>query len=430
MIIPIKYPTADLLTEVLRRPSSNNAAVQNSVTKIIDDVKSRGDVAIRHYTEQFDHAFVDSFEVPKQKWKDAAYSVTDTLKKAIDVAINNISKFHAAQAEVASPTETSEGVICWRRSVAIEKIGLYIPGGSAPLFSTLLMLAVPAKLAGCREVIVCTPPDRNGNIDGTILYAAYIVGVDRIFGIGGAQAIAAMAYGTKTVPKVHKIFGPGNSYVTAAKVMVGASGTAIDLPAGPSEVAVLADDSCIPAFVAADLLAQAEHGADSQVLLVTDSATVLNEVYAEVEKQCSLLPRKDIAAAALRNSQFILVRNLSDGMAIVNEYAPEHLIIATNNADELADSVVNAGSVFLGHYTPESAGDYASGTNHTLPTGGHAKAYSGVSLDSFLKKITFQKISRPGLENLANTVTTMAIAEGLEAHATSVTIRLKNISND
>jgi histidinol dehydrogenase len=430
MIATIKYPTADMLTEILNRPLANNTDVQNSVATIVSDVKNSGDAAVKHYCKKFDKSLLNSFEVPKEKWEDAANRLEYPLKKAIDVAIKNISRFHSAQAEAVQPVETTEGVICWRRSLAVEKVGLYIPGGTAPLFSTLLMLAVPAKLAGCREIIVCTPPDVNGNIHSTILYAAHILGVDRIFSIGGAQAIAAMAYGTETVPKVYKIFGPGNSYVTAAKAMVSASGTAIDIPAGPSEVAVLADDSCIPAFVAADLLAQAEHGPDSQVLLVTDSPAVLNEVCVEVERQCSLLHRKDIAIEALRNSKFILAHSLSEGMDIINDYAPEHLIIATSNADELAGSVINAGSVFIGHYTPESAGDYASGTNHTLPTGGHARAYSGVSLDSFMKKITFQKISRHGLQNLADVVTTMAAAEGLEAHAASVTIRVKKINND
>jgi len=430
MITTIKYPSAAQMAEILQRPSANNTAMQNSVSDIVNNVKKNGDTAIKDCCEKFDNIVIGNFEVLKEKWKAAGNMLDTKLKRAIDLAINNIEKFHVAQAEEMQPVETTEGVICWRKAVAIEKIGLYIPGGSAPLFSTLLMLAVPAKIAGCGEVIVCTPPDRNGNIHPAILYAAYKTGVNRIFSIGGAQAIAAMAYGTQTVPKVYKIFGPGNSYVTAAKMIVGAAGTAIDIPAGPSEVAILADDSCVAAFVAADLLAQAEHGPDSQVLLITDSPNVLREVCDEVEAQLLLLPRKDVAAGALHNSKFILVKNLSVGMSIINDYAPEHLIIATDNADELAGSVINAGSVFLGHYTPESAGDYASGTNHTLPTGGHARAYSGVSLDSFIKKITFQKISSQGLQNLADTITTMATAEGLQAHAASVTIRLKSTNND
>jgi len=423
MIATIKYPSKEEVAGLIKRPEQGNNAVLKSVQAILYDVAQKGDAAIRQYTELYDKTTPGNMEVPKDVWLKAAGTLDAPLKTAINTAIENIRKFHEAQREEIKQITTTDGVVCWRKPIAIDKVGLYIPGGSAPLFSTLLMLAVPAVIAGCKEIIVCTPPDKQGNIHPAILYAAAVTGVHRIFGIGGAQAIAAMGYGTESVPRVYKIFGPGNSYVTAAKVLLGASGTAIDIPAGPSEVAILADEQCIPAFVAADLLAQAEHGPDSQVLLVTNSNKVIEDVCSAIAEQLQQLPRKDTIQQALNNSKAVLVNTLAEGMDIINAYAPEHLIIATADAEQQAEQVINAGSVFIGNYTPESAGDYASGTNHTLPTGGHARAYSGVSLDSFVKKITFQKITPQGLKNLSPTITQMAMAEGLAAHAASVTIR-------
>ncbi len=430
MISIIKYPDEAQLSILLARPAFDNDSLAPAVAAILSNVKKNGDAALAEYNQRFDGYASSALEVSDEEWSEGATGISDDLKAAIDVAIDNISKFHSSQREEIKVVMTMNGVQCWRKSVGIERVGIYIPGGTAPLLSTLLMLAIPAKIAGCREVVMCTPPGKDGVINKAILYAAKRTGVNRIFKAGGAQAIAAMAYGTQSIPQVYKIFGPGNQYVTAAKIQVQSQGVAIDLPAGPSEVAVLADDSCVPAFVAADLLSQAEHGIDSQVLLVTDSEMIAAQVNEEVARQLPALPRKEIAAGALANSKIIVVRSIQDGMKIINEYAPEHLIIATANANELANDVINAGSVFIGNYTPESAGDYASGTNHTLPTNGHARAYSGVSLDSFVKKITFQQIDAEGLKILGNTITQMATAEGLYAHADAVSIRLKTLENE
>ncbi|MGN6568496.1 MAG: histidinol dehydrogenase [Flavipsychrobacter sp.] len=420
----IKYPRPDEFASLLQRPINSNDNILETVRKILCQVKTRGDAALKNYTQAFDGIALEDMRVSADEWL-MAKLVDETLKNAIDDAIKNIQLFHTAQAEQVVPIETQPGIKCWRKPVAIEKVGLYIPGGTAPLFSTLLMLAIPARIAGCREIVVCTPPDKNGEISPTILYAARQLGIMQIYKVGGAQAIAAMAYGTDTIPKVYKIFGPGNGYVTCAKMLLSAEGMVIDMPAGPSELAILADEVCVPAFVAADLLSQAEHGVDSQVLLVSDSMEVINQVNRHLPSQLKALPRKGIAEKALRNSKAILVNNLDEGMTLLNSYAPEHLIIACRDKYGLAEKVINAGSVFLGNYAPESAGDYATGTNHTLPTGGFAKAYSGVSLDSFLKKVTFQELSQSGLERISNTVISMARAESLDAHANAITIRAK-----
>lgn len=419
----IKYPKKETWGELLKRPVFENKTLEASVIGVLKEVKKSGDAALRNFTLQFDKVKLTELAVKESELKGA--KVSDELKEAIKMAYDNIFAFHSAQKEEVKIIETSPGVKCWRRSTAIEKTGLYIPGGSAPLFSTILMLGIPAKIAGCNEVILCTPPSKDGTIDPAILFAAQFVGINKIFKVGGAQAIAAMAYGTESIPKVSKIFGPGNQYVTCAKQLVQREGIAIDMPAGPSELAVLADASAIPAFIAADLLSQAEHGADSQVLLVTDSEKLIEEVLAEIKAQMNVLSRKEIVLKALENSKAILVKDLNEGMELLNEYAPEHLIINCKEDDALAEKVVNAGSVFLGNYSPESAGDYASGTNHTLPTNGYAKAYSGVSLDSFVKKITFQKISKDGILKLGSTIEMMAKAEGLDAHKNAVTIRMK-----
>ena len=416
--------------QILQRPAFDIKQLESKVSAILEDVKLNGDDAIKKYTASFDVVEINEFAVTEQELAEAVAQVDDHLKASIDVAMNNIRIFHNSQKEEIKKIETTAGVLCWRKSVAIEKVGLYIPGGTAPLFSTLLMLGIPAVLAGCKEIIVCTPPDKNGEINPVILYVAQLIGLQKIYKVGGVQAIAAMAHGTTTVPKVNKIFGPGNQYVTCAKQLVNAAGIAIDMPAGPSELAVYADATCNPAFVAADLLSQAEHGADSQVLLVAASISIVANVKAEIEKQVELLPRKAIAKQSLQNSLAIVMENTATAFEILNEYAPEHLIIATNNAETLAENVINAGSVFLGHYSPESAGDYASGTNHTLPTNGYAKAYSGVSLDSFVKKITFQQISKEGINNIGDAVETMAAAEGLDAHKNAVSIRLKEINDN
>lgn len=422
-------PEKEKWQQILQRPAFDYKQLESKVSAILENVKLNGDDAVKKYTASFDGVELNEFAVTEEEISAAIAQVDDNLKAAIDVAMKNIRLFHNSQKEEIKRIETSAGVCCWRKSVAIEKVGLYIPGGSAPLFSTLLMLGIPALLAGCREIIVCTPPDKSGKVNPVILYVAQLIGLKKIYKIGGVQAIAAMAYGTTTVPKVNKIFGPGNQYVTCAKQLVNAAGIAIDMPAGPSELAVYADDASNPAFVAADLLSQAEHGADSQVVLVASSISIVEQVKAEIEKQLELLPRKEIASKALQNSVAIVMGNTATAFDLLNEYAPEHLIIATDNAQVLAENVINAGSVFLGHYTPESAGDYASGTNHTLPTNGYAKAYSGVSLDSFVKKITFQQIGKEGITNIGNAVETMAAAEGLEAHKNAVTIRLKETNN-
>ena len=389
------------------------------------DVKQNGDAAVKKYALQFDNVALSELQVSKAEIDEAKALISDELKKAIQIAKDNITTFHAAQKEDIQKIETTAGVVCWRKSLAIQKVGLYIPGGTAPLFSTLLMLGIPAVLAGCKEIAVCTPSDKDGKVNPVVLYVADLIGLKNIYKIGGVQAIAAMAYGTETISQVFKIFGPGNQYVTCAKQLINKEGIAIDMPAGPSEVAVYADETCNPAFVAADLLSQAEHGADSQVILVASSQAVLDKTTIEIEKQISVLSRKNVAALALANSRFIVMENEDAAFDLLNAYAAEHLIIAADNADELADKVISAGSVFLGHYSPESAGDYASGTNHTLPTNGYAKAYSGVSLDSFVKKVTFQQLTKDGLNNIGSAVKKMAAAEGLDAHENAVSVRLK-----
>lgn len=423
----IRYPEKDTWGELLKRPVFDTRQLEYTVSAILGDVKENGDEALRRYTEQFDKVSLDDILVSAEEFEAADAALEESLKSAIRTAAANIEMFHRAQVEQVTLLETMPGVQCWRKPVGIEKVGLYIPGGTAPLFSTILMLAIPARLAGCSEIVLCTPPGKDGAVHPAVLWAARYTGITQVFKIGGVQAIGAMAYGTESVPKVYKIFGPGNQYVTCAKQLVNSAGVAIDMPAGPSEVAVFADDSCVPAFVAADLLSQAEHGADSQVLLVTTSETVIAAVEKEVAAQLALLPRKELAAKALDNSRLVLVKDRDEAMDMLNAYAPEHLIMACENDEILATRVVNAGSVFLGNYSPESAGDYASGTNHTLPTNGYATAYSGVSVDSFVKKITFQRLSREGLKALAPAIEAMAAAEGLEAHRNAVSIRIKNM---
>jgi histidinol dehydrogenase len=429
MMQVIKYPNRNDWKELLKRPSFDSSSLENTVSVILKNVKENGDDSLRKYALEFDKVQLTSLQVSEEEINESGNFISIDLKTAIRTAKENIEKFHSSQKEEVKQIETSKGVLCWRKSVAIEKVGLYIPGGSAPLFSTVLMLGVPAKLAGCSEIILCTPCGKNGKIHPAILYTAKLIGINKIFKVGGAQAIAAMAYGTESISPVYKIFGPGNQYVTCAKQLVNKNGIAIDMPAGPSEVAILADETCIPEFAAADLLSQAEHGVDSQVILVSDNEIIIEKVNTELQKQLNGLPRKEIAEQALKNSKSILVKDLNEGMEILNEYAPEHLIIACKNEKELSDKVVNAGSVFLGNYSCESAGDYASGTNHTLPTNGFAKAYNGVSLDSFIKKITFQKLSKEGINNIATTIELMAEAEGLIAHKNAVTIRIKDLGN-
>lgn len=423
----IRYPDPDQWGTLLKRPVMQVETLRETVCKVLDRVRSEGDQAVIDYELQFDHVALSSLEVSPQEWVEAEQLVTDELKEALRLAHANIHKFHASQQFTGKPVEVVPGVTCWQKSVPIEKVGLYIPGGTAPLFSTVLMLATPAKIAGCREIVLCTPPNRQGKVHPAILYAARVAGVDRIFKAGGVQAIGAMAYGTHTIPKVYKIFGPGNQYVMAAKQQVSLHDVAIDMPAGPSEVEVIADATANPAFVAADLLSQAEHGVDSQVLLVTTDESLIPLVEAEVAAQLSRLPRREIAARSLENSKIILVRDREEAMAITNHYAPEHLIIETSDDMELAAGVVNAGSVFLGAYTPESAGDYASGTNHTLPTNGYAKAYNGVNLDSYCRKITFQKLTPEGIRRIGPAVEVLAANEELDAHRNAMAIRLKSL---
>lgn len=422
----IKYPSIEIWVELLRRPTIDATFLERTVANILKDVREHGDTALRHCARHFDKVDLDEFLVTEEEFREAESSVPQELKDAIAVAKANIERFHAVESSERNVIETTPGVFCWKKNVAIEKVGLYIPAGSAPLFSTVLMLVIPAKLAGCREIVVTSPPNAEGKIDPTTLYTAKLCGATKVFKIGGAQAIAAMAFGTETVPPVYKIFGPGNQFVTEAKLQVLRSGVAIDMPAGPSEVAVLADNSCVPAFVAADLLSQAEHGPDSQVVLVSTSEAMIDETLNEIERQIESLPRKSTAATAIQNSKAILVKDLEEGVELLNEYAPEHLIIATQNADSLAETIVNAGSVFIGNYSCESAGDYASGTNHTLPTGGAARAYSGVSVASFTKSITFQRLTAEGIHNLGPTIETMAAAEGLVAHKNAVAIRRRS----
>jgi histidinol dehydrogenase len=424
-MLVFEYPERSQWPALLQRPVLDTTALETSVSNILAAVKQEGDAAVRRYAQQFDKVQLTALEVCPAEFAHATNVLDADLKKAILQAKHNIEVFHKAQQEQSRIIETMPGVQCWRKPVAIEKVGLYIPGGSAPLFSTILMLGIPAMIAGCKEIILCTPSNAAGEVHPAVLFAAREVGVERVFKIGGVQAIGAMAYGTESVPRVHKIFGPGNQYVTCAKQLVNKNGVAIDMPAGPSEVAVLADETCVPAFVAADLLSQAEHGPDSQVLLVTTAPDIIKAVQEEVIAQLEQLPRKDIAARALENSRIILVKDTPEAMELLNAYAPEHLIVACKDDIIIADAVVNAGSVFLGNYSPESAGDYASGTNHTLPTNGYATAYSGVSLDSFVKKITFQRLTQEGLQQIGATIETMAAAEGLDAHKNAVTIRLK-----
>jgi histidinol dehydrogenase len=426
----IVNPKAGEINKLIIRPEIDRRELEKTVSDILADIKKAGDVAVRKYSRKFDRYNSASIKVSDKEIAQAAKEINPELKKAISVAYANIRKFHLSQKEKTKVVETSKDVKCWRKSVAIEKVGLYIPGGTAPLFSTILMLGIPAKLAGCKEITMCTPPDKNGQLNSAILYVAKLTGVKTIYKLGGAQAIAAMAYGTKTIKKVYKIFGPGNQYVTCAKQLVNNEGIAIDMPAGPSEVAVLADEISSPVFIAADLLSQAEHGADSQVMLfIVDKNTenakkIWQSIKAEIKKQLTSLPRRKVAEKALENSKTILFTNYNDAINMINEYAPEHLIIACKNENKLAEKITNAGSVFIGKYTPESCGDYASGTNHTLPTNGYAKSYSGVSLDSFVKKITFQKITKRGLKNIGPYVETMAETEELQAHKYAVTCRI------
>ena len=425
----IIHPDRKDWAEILKRPVLNMETLRDTVCEVLDRVKAEGDKAVLEYEERFDKVKLDSLAVTEAEMKEAEQNVPIELKVAILLAQRNIYTFHKKQKFETKKVETMEGVTCWQKAVGIEKVGLYIPGGTAPLFSTVLMLAVPARVAGCKEIVFCTPPNKEGKIHPAILYAAQISGVSKIFKAGGVQAIGAMAYGTESVPKVYKIFGPGNQYVMAAKQQVSLHDVAIDMPAGPSEVEVIADETANPAFVAADLLSQAEHGVDSQVVLITTSEKLMEEVEYEVQHQLSRLPRWEIAEKALANSKLILVKDMEEAIAMTNEYAPEHLIIETKDYMEQAEKVVNAGSVFLGSLTPESAGDYASGTNHTLPTNGYAKAYSGVSLDSFIRKITFQEITREGIQNVGPAIEVMAANEQLDAHKNAVTVRLKSIKN-
>ena len=423
----IRYPKQEEWAEICQRPHLDITQLQATVNTVLSDVRTRGDEAVKEYEERFDHAVLTSLAVTEAEIDEAERLVSEELKAAIVLAHENIHQFHAAQKFEGHKIQTREGVTCWQKSVAIEKVGLYIPGGTAPLFSTVLMLATPAKIAGCREIVLCTPPNREGKVNPAILVAARVAGVSKIFKAGGVQAIGAMAYGTQSVPKVFKIFGPGNQYVMAAKQQVSLGEVAIDMPAGPSEVCVLADETANATFVAADLLSQAEHGIDSQVLLISTSEDMMQQVQAEVERQLNLLPRKEIAQKALENSRMVLVASADEMMALSNAYAPEHLIIQTKNYDEMAAQVINAGSVFLGQYACESAGDYASGTNHTLPTHGYATAYSGVNLDSYCRKITFQHLTEEGVRQIGRAVELMAGAEQLDAHKNAMSVRLNAI---
>jgi histidinol dehydrogenase len=426
----IRYPKKEDWAEILQRPAFDSQDLSATVSAILQEVKTNGDNALREFTKQFDGVEIAEILVTEDEFEEAAKSVPEELKQAIRHAKSNIEIFHQTQIEEPKIIETTNGVFCWRKSVAIEKVGLYIPAGTAPLFSTVLMLAIPAKIAGCKEIVLCSPPDKNGKVNAVTLWTAMLCGVTKVFKIGGVQAIGAMTFGTESVPNVHKIFGPGNQFVTEAKQQISKFGVAIDMPAGPSEVAVWADQTSIPEFVAADLLSQAEHGTDSQVLLISTDEKVIENSIIEVNKQLAVLPRKDIAEKSLENSKAILVENEAEAIEILNDYAAEHLILAIENADEIAEKITNAGSVFIGNYSCESAGDYASGTNHTLPTNGYAKNYSGVSLDSFVKKITFQKLSKEGILNLGKTIETMAQAENLDAHARAISVRLKQLSTD
>jgi histidinol dehydrogenase len=419
----IRYPERGEWPEIVKRPTMDTRELSEAVAAILSAVRTDGDAALRKLCREFDGVELDEFLVSDDEFVEAESLISSELKDALSVAKANIEKFHSIEPSSPVKFETTPGVVCWKRSLPIEKVGLYIPAGSAPLFSTVLMLAIPAKLAGCREIAMCSPPGRDGKLNAATLYAAKLCGVTKVFKIGGAQAIAAMAYGTESVSRVYKIFGPGNQYVTEAKLQVMRDGIAIDMPAGPSEVAVLADETCVPAFVAADLLSQAEHGPDSQVVLVSNSQRVIDDVLAEVARQLNDLPRREIAKAALENSKAVHVSSLDVGIDLLNEYAAEHLILAVQDAEQVADLIVNAGSIFIWNYSCESAGDYASGTNHTLPTNGAARAYSGVSTASFMKTLTYQKLSEDGIRNLGPVIETMAAAEGLEAHRNAVALR-------
>ena len=423
----IIYPERNEWASLLKRPVLDMEILRGTVSEVLGRIKAEGDKAVIEYEERFDKVKLDALMVTEAEMQEAETLVPEELKNAIRLAQKNIQTFHAAQKFEGKKVETVPGVTCWQKAVAIEKVGLYIPGGTAPLFSTVLMLATPAKIAGCKEIVLCTPPDKKGKVNPAILYAAQVAGVSKIFKAGGVQAIGAMAYGTESVPKVYKIFGPGNQYVMAAKQQVSLHDVAIDMPAGPSEVEVLADETANPSFVAADLLSQAEHGVDSQVVLITTSEQLIKDVEIEVQRQLKALPRIEMAEKSLANSKLILVKNMDEAIAMTNEYAPEHLIVETKDYMDVAGKVVNAGSVFLGLLTPESAGDYASGTNHTLPTNGYAKAYSGVSLDSFIRKITFQEITREGILNIGPAIEVMAANEQLDAHKNAVSVRLKTI---
>lgn len=428
-MILISNPDKSQWQEILKRPVMNTENLFDTVRSVIDRVKEEGDRAVLDYEEKFDKVVLASLAVSEEEQQEAENLVSEDLKAAIRLAKQNIETFHAAQRFEGKKVQTQPGVTCWQKAVAIEKVGLYIPGGTAPLFSTVLMLAVPARIAGCKEIVLCTPPGRDGKVHPAVLFAAKVAGVNRIFKAGGIQAIAAMAYGTESVPKVYKIFGPGNQYVTAAKQLVSLRDVAIDMPAGPSEVEVLADETANPIFVAADLLSQAEHGVDSQAILITTSVELQQAVKVEVERQLALLPRKEIAEESLANSKLIVVDSMTEAIELTNAYAPEHLIIETEDYLSVAERIVNAGSVFLGSLTPESAGDYASGTNHTLPTNGYAKAYSGVSLDSFIRKITFQEIKPEGLNIIGPAIELMAVNEQLDAHKNAVSVRLGQLEN-
>ena len=428
-MILISNPDKSQWQEILKRPVMNTENLFDTVRSVIDRVKEEGDRAVLDYEEKFDKVMLASLAVSEEEQQEAENLVSEDLKAAIRLAKQNIETFHAAQRFEGKKVQTQPGVTCWQKAVAIEKVGLYIPGGTAPLFSTVLMLAVPARIAGCKEIVLCTPPGCDGKVHPAVLFAAKVAGVNRIFKAGGIQAIAAMAYGTESVPKVYKIFGPGNQYVTAAKQLVSLRDVAIDMPAGPSEVEVLADETANPIFVAADLLSQAEHGVDSQAILITTSVELQQAVKVEVERQLALLPRKEIAEKSLANSKLIVVDSMTEAIELTNAYAPEHLIIETEDYLSVAERIVNAGSVFLGSLTPESAGDYASGTNHTLPTNGYAKAYSGVSLDSFIRKITFQEIKPEGLNIIGPAIELMAANEQLDAHKNAVSVRLGQLEN-
>lgn len=423
----IKYPSREDWASLAKRPALDVTTLFDTVRTVLDEVRLEGDTAVKRYEEKFDKVRLADLQVSEAEIQEARELVSEDLKQAIRTAKNNIEKFHASQRFTGQEVETTSGVTCWQKAVAIEKVGLYIPGGTAPLFSTVLMLAVPAHIAGCKEIVLCTPPNKEGKVHPAILFAAETAGVSKIFKAGGIQAIAAMAYGTESVPKVYKIFGPGNQYVTAAKQLVSLKDVAIDMPAGPSEVEVIADETANPDFIAADFLSQAEHGADSQAILVTSCEGIVAPVIKAIQEQLSKLSRKEITEKALEHSRIIVLKDELEVIDFTNAYAPEHLIIQTANYSHIAGQIENAGSVFMGPYTPESAGDYASGTNHTLPTNGYAKAYSGVNLDSFIKKITFQEITAEGIKNLGGTIQIMAAGEQLDAHRNAVTIRLNTI---